>query len=169
MTRTAIFVGVAVLAAAAACRVDEGGEGVRSRADYATLAAASEAPVDESLRRLDETAFAPHAAARLEAARRALEEARKLRDLLEARRPPAGLEYASGEELVYANHLVYGLAIFVQSDGGPAALETLRSVLARGRIHRDRGRSALQESRPAKGATRLGPPWLQRSRVSGFA
>jgi hypothetical protein len=144
MTRMAIFLGAAVLAAAAACRVDDGGEGVRSRQEYAALAAASEAPLDASLRRFDETASAPDAAARLEAARRTLEEARKLRDLLEAGRQPAGLEYASGEELVYANHLVDGFAVFVQSDGGPAALETLRSVLTRGRIHRDRGRTALR-------------------------
>ncbi len=144
MTRAAILLGAAVLAAAAACRVDDGAESVRARQEYAALAAASEAPLDESLRRFDETASAPDAAARLETARRALEEARRLRDLLEGRRPPAGLEYASGEELVYANHLVDGLAIFVQSDGGPSALETLRSVLTRGLIHRDRGRSDLR-------------------------
>jgi hypothetical protein len=143
MTRTAMALGAAVLAAAA-CRVEGGGEGARSARKYAALEAASEAPLDESLRRFEETASAPDAAARLEAARRALEEARKLREVLETGRAPAGLEYASGEELVYANHLVDGLAAFVQSDGGPAALETLRSVLTRGFIHRDRGRSALR-------------------------
>jgi hypothetical protein len=144
MRRVAILLGAAVLAVAPACRVEEGGEGKRFRAEYATSAAAFEAPVDESLRRFDETASAPDAAARLEAARRALEEALKLRDTLEAGRPPAGLEYASGEELVYANHLVDGLAIFVQSDGGPASVDALRSVLDRGRSHRDRGRAALR-------------------------
>ena len=147
MRPTAIVLGISVLAAAPSCRVEEGGEGVRSGVEYAAFAATSEGPVDGSLRRFDEAVSAPDVAARLEAARRPLEEALKLRGILEARPAPAGLEYAAGEELVYANHLVAGLAIFVRSDGGPASVEALRSVLVRGRTHRDRGRAALKSER----------------------
>ena len=149
MRRLSIFLEAAVLAAALACRVGDRGDGAGSRAKYAERSAASEESLDESLRLLDETASVKDAAIRLEAARQALGEARTLRDLLEAGRPPAGLEYAGGEELVYVNHVVDGLAIFVHSNGGQAALEALRSILARGRIHRDCGRSALRSARPA--------------------
>ncbi len=136
------------LLAALACRA-------RGPVDAAALArkecvafeAAAEAPLGAALRRLDEVVARTNGAARLEAAQGALQEANTLREVLEARPAPAGLEYAWGEELTFANHAVDGLAVFTRSDGGREALERLRSVLARGRTHRDRGRAAIAESR----------------------
>ncbi len=148
MTRTAICLGALALSAAA-CRVVDRGEYVRTREEYAAVTSASEMPLEASLRRFDEAAAAPDVEARLLAAGKVLEEARRLRDTLESGRVPVGLEYAGGEELIYANHLVDGFDLFVRSDGGPAALDTLRSILGRGRIHRDRGLTALMSARPS--------------------
>jgi len=102
---------------------------------------AAEAGLDEALAPLEDRTKAP----RPEQARPIVEQAIAARDRVEAIPAPEPLESAWREELVFLNHVIPALGRFGASDGGPAALEELRSVLARGRAHQKRGRRNLPE------------------------
>lgn len=80
-------------------------------------------------------------------ARGGLRRARAERNFLEGLRPPPPLARSHEEELVFFNHLVLGLAEFLDAEDEPAARDRLRSVIRRGRAHRERGR-ALRPAAP---------------------
>jgi len=77
-------------------------------------------------------------------ARRVLEAAREARDRLEAARVAERFGTARREELAFLNHLVPGFEAYLAGPGGPAALASLRSIVARGRRHREQSREALR-------------------------
>jgi len=126
---------VALALAATACGPRPDG----SAAAYLEAVRSAESGLDEALAPFEDRTKTP----RPEQARPLVEGAISARDRVEAIAVPEPLVSAWREELVYLNHVIPALGRFGASDGGPAALEELRSVLARGRAHQKRGRRSL--------------------------
>ena len=105
---------------------------------------AFEAELTSALAQFEATAVDANSSALRPEALRVLEKARAARDALEALQVSPGLTAAWREELLFVNHVIPAFQRFAGGEGGPAALEELRSILGRGRIHQKRGRDSLR-------------------------
>jgi hypothetical protein len=100
----------------------------------------AEAPLEEAIRRFDESDSSGATSAALSAARGAADAARRARASVERMTPPPELAPGHREELLFLNHVIPAFDRFADSGGGPEAREELRSILRRGRAHQRRAR-----------------------------
>ena len=116
----------------------------RARDDYLRFVIDAEKPLETAAAEFESAVARGDRESRWRAAGRALDAARRARDLLEARAVSAELGPARGEELLFLNHVVPGFEAYLAGDGSLQQLVKLRSILARGRVHQRRGREALR-------------------------
>ncbi|MGH9363666.1 MAG: hypothetical protein ACRD1B_00150 [Thermoanaerobaculia bacterium] len=132
--------GIGGLAVAVACGPRSDG----SAEAYLRAVGAAEAELESALAQFEARSADPRLPAPRPEALRVVEKARAARDVLEGMHVPSKLTLAWREELLFLNHVIPAFGRFADGEGGPAALEDLRSILERGRTHQRRGRDSLR-------------------------